>query len=95
MATYQKILIKDFKKKRARRITPYDKADLPEEITRSGAFWKDPGKSLKNHDILPSYYILYKGKNTPIEFFNNKWCYMQWDDNKFLGYWVFPSQTKP
>jgi hypothetical protein len=93
MATYQIILIKDFKKKRARRITPCTKPDLLEEITGSGAFWKDPGESPINHDIPPSYHIVYKGEDTLIKFFNNEWCYMQWDDNKFLGYWVFPSQN--
>ena len=93
MATYQIISIEDFKKKGARHITPRMKPDLPEEIIGSGVFWKDLGKSPKNYDIPPTYHIVYKGEDTLIEFFNNKWCYLQWDDDKFLGYWVFPSQT--
>ena len=93
MATYQIISIKDFKKKGARRITPRTKPDLPEEITESRAFWKNPGKSPKNHDIPPSYHVFHNNEDTPIEFLNNEWCYIQWDDDKFLGYWVFPSQT--
>jgi hypothetical protein len=93
MATYQKISIEDFKKKGARRITPHTKPDLPEEITGSGAFWKQPGKSPKNHDIPPSYHIFHNNKETPIEFVNNEWCFIQWDDDKYLGYWIFPSQT--
>jgi hypothetical protein len=93
MATYQKISIEDFKKKGARRITPHTKPDLPEEITGSGAFWKNPGKSPKDHDIPPSYHVFHNNEDTPIEFLNNEWCYIQWDDDKFLEYWVFPSQT--
>jgi hypothetical protein len=75
MATYQIISIEDFKKKGARRITPHTKPDLLEEITESGAFWKDLGRSFKNHNILLLYHIVQKGKDTPIKFFNNKWCY--------------------
>jgi len=77
MVTYQIISIKDFKKKGARCITPYVKPDLSKEITGSGAFWKDLGKSPRDHNILLLYHIVHKGEDTPIEFFNNEWCYMQ------------------
>jgi hypothetical protein len=93
MTTYQIISIEDFKKKGARCITPCTKPDLPEEITGNGAFWKDLGKSPKNHDIPPLYHVIHNNEDTPIEFINNEWCYIQWDDDKFLGYWVFPSQV--
>jgi hypothetical protein len=77
MATYQIISIEDFKKKGARRITPRMKPDLPEEITGSGAFWKDPGKSPRNYDIPPSYHVFHSNEDTPIKFLNNEWCYIQ------------------
>jgi hypothetical protein len=76
MATYQIISIEDFKKKGARHITPHTKPDLLEEITGSGAFWKDPGKSPKNYDIPLLYHVFHNNKDTSIEFLNNEWCYI-------------------
>jgi hypothetical protein len=77
MATYQIISIENFKKKGARHITPHTKPDLPEEITGSGALWKNPEKSPKNHDIPPLYHIFLNNEDTPIEFINNEWCFLQ------------------
>ena len=93
MVGYQVLMIEDLQEHgSARWIQPRSTNDLPEEITGSGAVWYSPGKSPTNHKIPPSYHVKIGSKATPIEFINNQWYPIDWDDGKYLGYWVFPDQ---
>ena len=93
MVGYQVLAIEDLREHgSAQRIQPRNTNDLPEEITESGAVWFDPGKSPTRHKIPPSYYVEIANKLTVIEFINNQWYLINWDDGKYLGYWVFPDQ---
>jgi hypothetical protein len=93
MTGYQKVIVEDLiQKNTPRYITPYKKANLLEEITKSGAFWFAPTKSKNNYDIPLLYHVILKGQEEPMEFINNKWYFIQWNNNKYKGYWLFPSQ---
>ena len=93
MVGYQVLAIEDlWEHGSTRRIQPRKTNDLPEEITGSGAVWYDPGNSPSGHKIPPSYHTEIGNKATVIEFLNNQWYPIDWDDGKYLGYWVFPDQ---
>jgi hypothetical protein len=92
MAPYLELKIDDFKGEDFRRITPRDTADLPFEITGTGAFWYAPQRTQRGNPIPPSYAVKDPkdpDRNIPIEFINNTWYQIDWDDSvKYRGYWV-------
>ena len=62
--------------------------DLSDEI-RGTAVWFFPSKSPNGHDIPPSYHVAYEGVLYPVEFINERWYWINWDDgDKHTGYWT-------
>ena len=53
--------------------------DLPNEI-RGTAFWFFPEKSKNGHDIPPSYHVTYEATLYPVEFINERWYWIDWDN---------------
>jgi hypothetical protein len=92
MAPYLELKLDDFKGTDLRRITPRDTADLPFEITGTGAFWYAPQRTQRGNLIPPSYAVKSPEdpeRNVPIEFINNTWYQIDWDDSAtYKGYWV-------
>jgi hypothetical protein len=95
MATYKTITIEGLANgKLPRQCNLREEADLPEAVTERGAIWQLPNCITKGNTILASYHVYNDNDNEyqPIEFVNNQWHFIQWDDtDKFLGYWVFPN----
>ena len=91
MVGYQVVVIEDLRENGSpRQVRPRTTNDLPDEITGSRAIWYAPKESPNGHNIPPSYHAEIQGKPAPIEFINNQWYIIDWDDRKHLGYWVFP-----
>ena len=89
MSNPQNIIIEDLRN--VRRVNPRDLPDLPKEITGEGAIWVQEKKSPCGQVIPPSYYALSDQDWYPLEFINNKWYWIEWDDSdKYKGYWVKP-----
>ena|ERR1700691_3297091 len=90
MTTYQTRTIENLDDSdRSRRINPRDRADLPESITGKGAVWHEPSTSASGKIMPPSYHAVFNNAYYPVEFINNKWYTITWDDtDKFKGYWV-------
>jgi hypothetical protein len=71
---------------------PRGQADLPDSITGRGAIWQMPNWSATGQLIPTSYYAYndHDRKYQPVEFINNRWYFIQWDDSiEFWGYWAF------
>ena len=89
MTDYQKLVIDNFTD--LRRINPRETPDLPESI-RGEAIWFAPEETPNGHKPPISYHILSEGVYYPIEFVNNAWHFISWDDDKYKGYWVSPKR---
>jgi hypothetical protein len=94
---YQVLVIENFVDdggitKGNRRINPRRKPDLPERI-KGSAIWWIPDPSPNGHMIPPSYHIQYKDTLHPVEFINQQWYFIDWDDDQFKGFWVRPGQV--
>ena len=62
--------------------------DLPDEI-RGTAVWFFPNKLPNGHDIPLSYHVAYEAVLYPVEFINERWYWIDWDDgDKHTGYWA-------
>jgi hypothetical protein len=92
MANFEKLIIKDLVKSNGiRQVTPRTTNNLPEEITGAGAVWFKP-----NSEQLLSYNILVDNLYYPIEFINNTWYFLEWDERPYYhGYWVHPEKGIP
>ena len=54
------------------------------------AIWITPSTNAKGNTPPPSYHILHNDTYHPVEFVNNTWHFIDWDDGKYLGYWITP-----
>jgi len=90
MTTYQTRVIEGLDDlDRSRRINSRERADLPESITGKGAVWHEPGTSASGKIMPSSYHTVFNNAYYPVEFINNKWYTLTWDDtDKFKGYRV-------
>ena len=68
---------------------PQEKADLPNSV-KGAALWLKLTANARGNIPPASYHVLHDGMYHPIEFVNNAWYFINWDDGKFLGYWVSP-----
>ncbi len=87
MTSYQELVIQDHMG--MWRITPWDNPDLPNTIT-GAAIWITPSTNAKGNTPPPSYHILHNETYHPVEFINKAWHFINWDDRKYLGYWITP-----
>jgi len=98
MAEYQKVVIDQFKEQnKVRRIQPRTAPDLPLAIRGKGAEWRGLSRSATGKAI-PASYALYDetGRPNPIEFINDRWYYIDWDDDdRYKGFWVYPEREIP
>ena len=96
MVEYQKLVIDQFNQdNNLWKVKPWNKPDLPGEITES-AFWHEPGEDKNKNIIPPSYHCIKNGLNMPIEFINNSWYKITWNSTQqFLGYWVYYENQIP
>ena len=76
------------------QITVRDSDDLPESIKKD-VLWINPSLSRNGHDIPASYHALHKGDYYPIEFINGDWYWLDWDNDRYLGYWFEPKKKIP
>ena len=89
---YQEVSIAPFQTpKELRRLTPRRRADLPENIAGQ-AEWMQPDASANNRRIPPSYHAINShGVYYPVEYVNNQWYWLEWDDSDdYFGYWIRP-----
>jgi hypothetical protein len=57
-----------------------------------------PNQSATGQLILALYHAYndYDREYQPVEFINNRWYFLQWDDSvEFQGYWAFPNGDIP
>ncbi len=93
MTGYQNLVIEDHMG--MRRITPRTNPDLLEAITEA-VLWIQPQTNAKGNTPPASYHVLYNEIYHPVEFVNNAWHFLDWDNGKYLGYWVTPKhKIKP
>ena len=76
------------------RITVWDSDDLPNSI-KGDALWINPSLSKNGHGIPPSYHVFHEDAHYPIEFINGDWYWLDWDDDRYLGYWSKPKKKIP
>jgi hypothetical protein len=65
-------------------------------VTERGAIWQLSNRTTTGNTIPASYHAYNDNDNKyqPIEFVNNQWHFIQWDDtDKFLRCWVFPKSN--
>src|SRR6266403_951054 len=87
MTSYQELVIPDHMG--MQQITPQKNPDLPNTIM-GAAIWITPSTNAKGNTPPPSYHILHNDTYHPVEFVNNTWHFIDWDDGKYLGYWITP-----
>jgi len=76
-----------------RRIDPQDTADLPPRVV-GAAIWKRAVASETGKRIPASYTVGVDGQFYPVEFINQQWYFIEWDDSaEYQGYWVQPSKA--
>jgi len=69
------------------RIEVRKEDDLPDHI-KGGAVWLQPDARPSGTIPPPSYHTLHGDLYHPVEFTNNHWYWLEWDDShKHLGYW--------
>jgi len=69
------------------RVTIRTRPDLPENIV-GAAVWLQPETKPSGNIPPPTYHALHKDYYNPVEFINDSWYWLEWDENpKFLGYW--------
>ena len=79
--SYQQLVIENLLPQKPRRCNPRVSADLPYEIRGEGAKWLETTASLTAKVIPASYHANKDGAMVPIEFVNNHWYYLEWDDS--------------
>jgi hypothetical protein len=95
MASYQEIVINRLvEDKMEKRAPPRARDNLPVSIKGTGATWYQPEPSATQKVKPPSYHLEQDLIFYPIEFINQKWHFLNWDDSKkFHGYWVHPDKV--
>src|SRR5712675_1962170 len=69
------------------RVTVRTEPDLPKNIV-GAAVWLQPETKPSGTIPPPSYHFLHENYYNPVEFINDSWYWLEWnEDPKFRGYW--------
>src|SRR5882762_8972679 len=69
------------------RVTVRTEPDLPDSIV-GAAVWLQPDAKASGDIPPPTYHALHENYYNPVEFINDSWFWLEWDENpKFRGYW--------
>jgi len=90
MTTYQELHLTSLEAG-LERVTVRRKPDLPDNIVGL-AVWLQPEAKPSGEIPPPTYHALHEEYYSPVEFINDSWFWLEWDENpKFRGYWSHTS----